>query len=57
MPDASPETRDNASGEMRVVAENLFRHALVESSIDRAFQRNVSCERGVLRICEGLLLT
>ena len=54
MPDASPETRDNASGEMRVVAENLFRHALVESSIDRAFQRNVSCERGVLRICEDL---
>jgi glycerate 2-kinase len=40
--------------EMRVLARHLFEHALGESSIDRAFERHVSCERGVLRICEDL---
>jgi glycerate 2-kinase len=32
----------------------LFEHALAEASIDRAFQRHVDCDRGVLRICEDL---
>lgn len=54
MPDASTGNRDTAAGAMRVIAGNLFRHALVEGSIDRAFQKHVSCERGVLRICEDL---
>jgi glycerate-2-kinase len=40
--------------DMRVTARHLFEHALSEASIDRAFQRNVECERGVLRICEDL---
>ncbi len=40
--------------EMRVAARNLFERALGESSIDRAFERHVSCERGVLRVCEDL---
>src|SRR6202049_2286214 len=40
--------------EMRVMARHLFERALGESSIDRAFERHVSCERGVLRICEDL---
>jgi glycerate 2-kinase len=44
----------NFASEMRTVAQNLFHHALTEGSIDRAFQRNVSCERGVLRVCEDL---
>jgi glycerate 2-kinase len=44
----------NFASEMRTVAQNLFHHALTEGSIDRAFQRNVSCERGVLRACEDL---
>jgi hydroxypyruvate reductase len=39
---------------MRVTARQLFEHALAEASIDKAFQRNVDCERGVLRICEDL---
>jgi len=39
---------------MRVAARHLFEHALAESSIERAFQRQVVCERGVLRICEDL---
>jgi len=39
---------------MRVTARHLFEHALAETSIDRAFQRHVECERGVLRVCEDL---
>jgi len=40
--------------EMRVTARHLFEHALAESGIDRAFERHVACERGVLRVCEDL---
>jgi len=39
---------------MRVTARQVFEHALSQSSIDRSFERNVSCERGVLRVCEDL---
>ena len=39
---------------MRVTARQLFERALTEASIDRAFQRHVDCERGVLRICDDL---
>ena len=39
---------------MRVTVRHLFEHALAEASIDRAFQRHVDCDRGVLRICEDL---
>jgi len=39
---------------MRVQARNIFERALAESGIDRAFERHVSCERGVLRVCEDL---
>jgi hydroxypyruvate reductase len=39
---------------MRVTARHLFEHALAEASIDRAFQRHVECERGVLRVREDL---
>ena len=46
--------RQRAAVEMRVTARQLFEHALAEASIDKAFQRNVDCERGVLRICEDL---
>jgi glycerate 2-kinase len=40
--------------DMRVTARHLFEHALAEASIDRAFQRHVDCDHGVLRICEDL---
>lgn len=46
--------RERIAIEMRVMARHLFEHALGESSIDRAFERHVSCERGVLRVCEDL---
>jgi glycerate 2-kinase len=50
----APTDRQSAAVEMRVTARQLFEHALAEASIDKAFQRNVDCERGVLRICEDL---
>src|SRR5579862_3587050 len=46
--------REKLAIEMRVTARHLFEHALAESSIDKAFERHVSSERGVLRICEDL---
>jgi glycerate 2-kinase len=46
--------RERRAIEMRVTARHFFEHALGESSIDRAFERHVSCERGVLRVCEDL---
>ena len=46
--------RERRAIEMRVTARHLFERALAESSIDRAFERHVSCERGVLRVCEDL---
>lgn len=46
--------REKLAIEMRVTARHLFEYALAESSIDRAFQRHVTCERGLLRVCEDL---
>ena len=50
----SDANRERRAIEMRVTARQIFERALGESSIDRAFERHVSCERGVLRICEDL---
>src|SRR3989442_3483323 len=46
--------RERLALDMRVTASHLFEYALAEASIDRAFQRHVDCERGVLRIFEDL---
>jgi hydroxypyruvate reductase len=51
---SSSSERDRITLDMRVAARHLFEHALGEASIDRAFQRHVECERGVLRVCEDL---
>ncbi|HVO81503.1 MAG TPA: DUF4147 domain-containing protein [Terriglobales bacterium] len=51
---ASAADRTRLALEMRVMARHLFEYALAEASIDRAFQRHVECERGVLRVCEDL---
>ena len=51
---SSAADRDKLALDMRVTARHLFEHALAEASIDRAFQRHVDCDRGVLRICEDL---
>jgi len=47
-------TSENQAIEIRVAARHLFEHALAESSIDRAFEQHVVCERGVLRVREDL---
>lgn len=39
---------------MKQIARHIFEHALRESSIGAAFGRHVSCDRGVLRICDDL---
>ena len=46
--------REKLAIDMRVDARHLFDKALAQSSVDRAFERHVVCERGVLRICEDL---
>jgi glycerate 2-kinase len=50
----SAATPHNLAGEMRDNAQHLYQYALAEASVDKAFSRHVSCERGVLRICEDL---
>src|ERR1700741_2355998 len=35
-------------------AREIFRYALEEASIPKAFARHVHCERGILRVCEDL---
>lgn len=39
---------------MKHIARHIFGHALREASISAAFDRHVSCDRGVLRVCEDL---
>src|SRR5450631_656649 len=51
---SSATDREKLALDMRVTARHLFEHALAEASIDRAFQRHVDCDRGVLRIREDL---
>ncbi len=47
-------TNQAESQEMRRTAREIFQHALVESSVERAFEKHVFYERGVLRIAEDL---
>jgi glycerate 2-kinase len=47
-------TRDSTFREMREAARAIFRDALSNASIDKAFERHVHCDRGVLRVCEDL---
>jgi glycerate 2-kinase len=46
--------RDRQSLDMRITCRDLFEKALAHASIDRAFERHVTCDRGVLRVCEDL---
>ncbi len=39
---------------MRSIAREIFLHALAESSIEKAFERHVFYERGVLRVADDL---
>src|SRR5271170_278761 len=53
MSDLSPE-RDQQFRRMREVAREIFTSALKNASIERAFARNVHCDRRVLRIGDDL---
>ncbi|HTZ96560.1 MAG TPA: DUF4147 domain-containing protein [Terriglobales bacterium] len=46
--------RERLAHEMGATVRRLFDEGLAECSISRAFQRQIACERGVLRICEDL---
>jgi len=46
--------REKQFRQMRNIAREIFTSALKNASIESAFARQVSCERGVLRICEDL---
>ncbi len=46
--------RERLAASMRAIARQLFLRALHEATVDRAFQRHITCERGVLRVCEDL---
>lgn len=45
---------DETSRHMRDTARGIFRYALAEASIDKAFERHMHCERGILRVREDL---
>jgi len=45
---------ERAAHEMRATARELFLHALAETSVTKAFERNVSYARGVLQVCDDL---
>lgn len=51
MPDPSSEAR---FCEMRTTVLSMFRYALDQASIAKAFDRHVNCERGILRVREDL---
>jgi glycerate 2-kinase len=45
---------EEKSREMRETVCGIFRRALAEASIHKAFERHVNCDRGVLRVREDL---
>jgi glycerate 2-kinase len=47
-------SREQTAAEMLRRARHIFDRALAEASIEKAFQRQVSCERSVLRVCDDL---
>jgi hydroxypyruvate reductase len=49
-----PAERERLATSMRAIARQLFLRAIREATVECAFQRHISCERGVLRICEDL---
>jgi glycerate 2-kinase len=46
--------RNSTFRERREAAREIFRHALSNASIRKAFERHVNCDRGVLRVREDL---
>jgi hydroxypyruvate reductase len=46
--------REYERGEMRIIAREIFQHALEESSIERGFNRRVHYERSILQVGDDL---
>jgi hydroxypyruvate reductase len=46
--------REYERGEMRIIAREIFQHALEESSIERGFSRRVHYERSILQVGDDL---
>lgn len=51
---SEPTSEDMQAREMRSKAKEIFLHALAESSIEKAFDRHVFFEHGVLRVADDL---
>jgi hydroxypyruvate reductase len=51
---SQPTVQEMQAREMRSTAREIFLHALAESSIEKAFDRHVFFERGVLRVADDL---
>jgi glycerate 2-kinase len=54
MSEPAPVERERLAASMRAIARQLFMRAINEATVERAFQRHISCERGVLRVCEDV---
>jgi len=55
LPEAGASQADNPTArQMRRTARDIFRHALREASIEKAFRRHVHLDRSVLRVGEDL---
>jgi glycerate 2-kinase len=50
----NPQTGEQQAAHMRAVARQLFLNALAECSVARVFDRDVNCDRGMLRVVEDL---
>jgi len=50
----SDPVRETQFREMREAARSIFLGTLEQASISKGFQRQVNCERGILRVCEDL---
>jgi glycerate 2-kinase len=50
----SETSREAQFRQMRETAREIFKYALAEASISKAFARHVHCQRGLLRVCDDL---
>ena len=45
---------DALTRQMRISARDIFHRSLAQATVEKAFDRHLHCERGVLRICDDL---
>src|ERR1044072_9043378 len=54
MPRQASSAAEKLAHEMRATARDIFLHALAETSIAKAFERDVNYSRGTLPVCDAL---